>query len=156
MICFFRGEVIAQYKSENCCNLQLTSEKEKCLHPHCLNLGCIHLLNTCEYCDNTRKYCGNTYKYWPNTWKMCSPTRAIFSSIVTILVSFEAWGRSLIWNWLLNVDSYRKPLQVLVQYLWVLPQYLWVLSQCLQVLSRWIHPKTSIRKSIAIYSCGTA
>ena len=34
---------------------------------HILNntviLGCIHLLNTCKYCDNTRKYCGNTHEY---------------------------------------------------------------------------------------------
>ena len=26
-------------------------------------LGCIHLLNTCKYCDNTGKYCGNTHEY---------------------------------------------------------------------------------------------
>ena len=25
--------------------------------------GCIHLLNTCKYCDNTRKYCDNTQQY---------------------------------------------------------------------------------------------
>ena len=53
-------------------------------------LVCIHLLNTCKYCDNTRKYCGNTDEYWANTWKMWSPASAIFTSIVTILESFEA------------------------------------------------------------------
>ena len=26
-------------------------------------LGCIHLLNTRNYCDNTLKYCGNTHEY---------------------------------------------------------------------------------------------
>ena len=52
--------------------------------------GCIHLLNTRKYCDNARKYCGNAHEYWPNTWKMCSPSSAIFVSIVTILISFEA------------------------------------------------------------------
>ena len=75
------------------------------------HLGCIHLLNTGKYCDNTRKYCGNTHKYWPNTWKMCSPTSTIFTSIVTIIVSFEAilmyyikaCSRSLLWNWLLKM-----------------------------------------------------
>ena len=45
--------------------------------------GCIHLLNACKYCDNTYKYCGNTRKVW-------SPASAIFTSIVTIPVSFEA------------------------------------------------------------------
>ena len=47
---------------------------------------------------------------WPNTWKMCSPASAIFASIVTIRVSFEAilmyfkaCGRSLLWNWLSNL-----------------------------------------------------
>ena len=72
--------------------------------------GCIHLLNTRKYCDNTCKYCGNTHEYWPNTWKMCSPASAIFTSIVTILVSFEAilmyfkaCGRSSLWNWLLKL-----------------------------------------------------
>ena len=54
-------------------------------------LGCIHLLNTCKYCDNTRKYCGNTYKYVLCQYlKMCSPASVILVSIVIILVSFEA------------------------------------------------------------------
>ena len=55
-----------------------------------LLLGYINLLNTRKYCDNTCNYCGNTHEYWPNTWKMWSPASAIFASIVTILVSFEA------------------------------------------------------------------
>ena len=58
-------------------------------------LGPIHLLNIGKYCDNTYKYCGNTYKYWANTWKMCSPASAILTSIVTILVSFEALLKSI-------------------------------------------------------------
>ena len=57
---------------------------------YCDDLGCIHLLNTHKYFDNTCKCCGNTHEYWPNSWKMCSPASAIFMSIVTILVSFEA------------------------------------------------------------------
>ena len=36
------------------------------------------------------KYCGNTYEYWVNTWKMCSLASVILTSIVTILLSFEA------------------------------------------------------------------
>ena len=59
-------------------------------NPNPILRGCIHLLNTCKYCDKTRKYCGNTHGYWANTWKMWSPASAIFASIVTILVSFEA------------------------------------------------------------------
>ena len=54
------------------------------------DVGCIHLLNTCKYCDKTCKYCGNTHEYWANTWKIWSPASAIFASSVTILVSFEA------------------------------------------------------------------
>ena len=72
--------------------------------------GCIHLLNTRKYWDNTRKYCGNAHQYWPNIWKMCSPASAIFASIVTILVSFEAilmyfkaCCRLLLLNWLLKL-----------------------------------------------------
>ena len=45
-------------------------------------LGCIHLLNTCKYCNNTHKYCGHTHEYWANTWKMCSPAKLLQNSQV--------------------------------------------------------------------------
>ena len=126
------------------------------------HLGCIHLLNTCKYCDNTRQYCGNTHEYWPNTWKMCSPASAKFTSIVTILVSYEAilmdfkaCGRSLLWNWLVklilaeNLFKIASKLTSIVTILanialagdhifQVLGQYSWVLPQYLQVLSQYL------------------
>ena len=124
--------------------------------------GCIHLLNTCKYCDNTRKNCGNTHEYWANTWKMWSPASAIFTSIVTILVSFEAYlmyfkacDRSLLWYCLLklilteNLFKIASKLTSIVTTLantalvgghifQVLAQYLWVLPQYLRVLSQYL------------------
>ena len=70
------------------------------------------MLITLKCYDNTCEYCGNTHdhEYCANTWKMCSPASAIFASIVTILVcfkailmDFKAFGRHLLWNWLLMV-----------------------------------------------------
>ena len=133
---------------------------DKCYILHVF--GCIHLLNTRKYCDNTWKYCGNTHEYWPNTWKKCSPANEIFTSIVTILVRFEAilmylkaCGGSILWNWLLKLiltenlfkiaSSPTSIVTILVNIavagdhiFQVLAQYSWVLPQYLQVLSQYL------------------
>ena len=94
--------------------------------------------------------------------KMCSPANAIFASIVTILVSFEAilmffkaCGKSLLWNWLLkwihteNLFKIASRLTSIVTILvnialagehifQVLGQYSWVLPQYLRVLSKYL------------------
>ena len=125
-------------------------------------LGCIHLLNIHKYCDNTCKYCGNTQEYWPNTWKMCSPASAIFASIVTILLNFEAilmyfkvCGRSLIKNLLLKLILTWKLYKIASKFtsivtillnialagdhiFQVFGQYSWVLPQYLRVLSQYL------------------
>ena len=82
------------------------------------NYGPIHLLNTRKYCGNTCKYWDNTYKYWANTWKMCSPASVILTSIVTLLVSFEAvvvyfkaYCRKITLKLTSKVDIYRNSLQ---------------------------------------------
>ena len=36
------------------------------------------------------KYCDKTYNHWANTLKMCSPASVILTSIVTMIVSFDA------------------------------------------------------------------
>ena len=93
---------------------------------------------------------------------MCSPASAIFASIVTILVSFEAilmyfqaCGRSSLWNWLLkliltvNLFKIASKLTSIVTILvnislagdhifQVLAQYSWVLPQYLRVLSQYL------------------
>ena len=69
--------------------------------------GCIHLLNTCKYCDNTCKYCGNTNEYWPKYLKnvftcKCNICEYCHNTCFeAILMYFKACGRSFLWNWLL-------------------------------------------------------
>ena len=141
------------------------------MHLHSI-LGPIHLLNTCKYCENTCKYCRNTHEYWPNTWKMWSPASTIFTSIVTILVSFEAiWKRVFVKiNFKSQFQSndvpqdlkYIKIASKLTSHVTILAnialagdhifqvlgQYSWVLPQYLRVLSRWIHPKSTSGKLV--------
>ena len=120
-----------------------------------LYLGCIHLLNT-------RKYCGNSDEDWANTWKMWSPASAIFASIVTILVSFEAILKMFTVSINFKSQFQSNDLPQALKYIkiaskltsivtkltnialagehifQVLGQYLWVLPQYLQVLSQYL------------------
>ena len=58
--------------------------------------GCIHLLNTCKYCDNTRRAFWWYLQVLCQYLKMWSPASIIFASIVTILVSFEAFLKRIL------------------------------------------------------------
>ena len=115
-------------------------------------LRCIHLLNTCKYWDNTRKYCVNTHKYWPNIRKMCSPASAIFGSIVTLLVSYEAilmyykaCGISLLWNWCLKLmltENHFKIASKLSSIVTILAKIALAVDHIFQVLAQysWVLP----------------
>ena len=150
-------------------NLVPTVNEGKWFFWQFLSFGCIHLLNTRKYCDNTCKYCSNTHEYWANTheywantWKMWSPASTIFTSIVTILVSFEAiWKRVFvkinfksqfqsndvpqalkyikIASKLTSIVTILANIALAGEHIFqVLGQYSWVLPQYLQVLSQYL------------------
>ena len=93
------NKIFQKYLVQNLWSLGVSRQRE-CQKSNCIIYRCIHLLNTCEYCDNSCKYCGNTHEYWANTWKMFSPASAIFASIVTILVIFEA----MLWKFSVRIN----------------------------------------------------
>ena len=62
MSCLKRKKLSLDQINQSSTSLVMTK-----LYDSNVNMWCIHLLNTRNYCDNTCKYCGNTHKYGPNT-----------------------------------------------------------------------------------------
>ena len=64
-----------------------------------LYLGCIHLLNTCKYCDNTRiivsilasMIFASEDVYSLNTWKYYHNTYQILSQYLQVLLQLSRW-----------------------------------------------------------------